>query len=119
MIDYSAGLAEDGTPLLYKRFIDDSTNEVLMSAAITPANTEELKSVEDEVIYQHIDNLIEYMKTLSQALKITPSGSNPRDGWAVIGWSQLSTVNSLTSEWWNYVEFRDESETIVIADHIH
>lgn len=121
MIDYFAGYSETGMPVLYKRFLDDTTQEVLMQAAILPSNTEELANVEDATIYDHINNLIEYMKTLSQSLYITPSGSNPRDGWAVIGWSELSRLNSLASEWWNYVEFREDAATTasIILNHTH
>jgi len=107
MIEYVAEHSQ-GVPVLYKRLVENE--KVLMTAAIMPSNREELKNVSDEVIYSHINNLLEYMKTLSQSLTVTPSGTNPRDGWAIVGWGNLSQVNSLTSQWWEYVEFRDITE---------
>ena len=78
-----------------------------MSAALTPNNIEELSNVSDEIIYDHINNMIEYMKVLSVDMHIIPTGSNPRDGWPVVGWNEIYRINATTTEWWNYVEFRD------------
>lgn len=111
--EYVADYSANSAPMLCKQLTQDG--QVLMRVSLTPNNLEELVNVSDETIYQHINNLIDYMKTLSQGLSITPSGNNPRDGWAVIGWSELSRINSLTSEWWNYVEFRDSPGSTFIT----
>lgn len=114
--EYVAGHDENSTPLLYKQLVQDG--QILMRVSIMPSNVEELINVSDEVIYDHINNLIEYMRLQTQSLQITPSGNNPRDGWPVIGWTDLYKTNMLATEWWNYVEFRGAPSSIVMTTSI-
>lgn len=113
LIEYVAGHSDNGVPGLYKQYSDN--DKVLMRSALMPSNLEELSNVSDEVIYTHINNMIEYMKVLSVDMHIIPSGSNPRDGWPVVGWSEIYRINILTTEWWNYVEFREVQGILPMA----
>lgn len=118
MIEYVAEYIEGSQPNIYKQL--DQNGEILMRSIITFNNVEELSQVSDDVIYQHIENIISYMKYVSLDLKIVPEGTAPRDGWPLMGWANLYRLNSQITEWWNYVEFRDDSGnpppgTIVIS----
>ncbi len=106
MIEYIARYDGDHLPVLLKALVEDGVEQ--MTVSLSPHNKDELSNVPETTIRAHIENLIQYMKDTSQGLHITPSGSNPRDGWPVAGWKTLQETNIDTCNWWNYIEFRDE-----------
>lgn len=108
MIEYVCEYIPGTQPALYKQLTDGS--EVLMRVALTPSNETELREVSSEIIRQHLDDYITYIRDLASSLYVTPEGYNPREGWPLVGWAKMSDANNQASLWWNYVEFREVPE---------
>jgi hypothetical protein len=106
MIEYIARYENGHAPTLLKVLIENGVE--LMAVSLTPHNRDELSNVPEETIRGHIENLVQYMKDTAQRISMTPTGANPREGWPVVGWKTLQDINVDISNWWNYIEFRDE-----------
>lgn len=116
MIIYKAEKKFDLKPEIYKKYVVDE--EDMMSAVITVQNKAELESITSDVIYQHLNNLVEYIKEKSLELKMEERGKWPEESWPLLGWALLDNLNEEYSAWWNHVTYLEE-ELIVEEEHNH
>lgn len=85
---------------------DDGTESVL--TCLTPTNTTELNYFSDEEIWQHMSNLVDFIKYSAQNITVIPIGSWPKDGYPIVGWHEISQLCEEVYAWWRYVLSRDE-----------
>jgi hypothetical protein len=106
MIEYTAEYDEDAKPFLCKKII---VGDEVIRTEITIHSKTELDNISDEVIYQHLENLVLYLKNdLSPQLQITPYMQPVTNPWPLIKWHDMSHINDEISEWHEFVYYRTE-----------
>jgi len=114
MIEYTAEYDEDVKPFLCKKI---TLGEESIRTEISIHNKTELDNLTDEVIYEHLNNLVLYMKNdLTPQLEVTPYLQSVTEPWPLIKWDELLRINDELSEWHQFVYYRTE---IVIEDDGH
>jgi hypothetical protein len=111
MIIYESESKSKEKPELYKKYVVD--NEELMSSPITPKTKSELPNINEDIIYQHMVNLKNYIKEKAKSLKLEEKGKWPEEPYPLLGWSALVEVNEELSEWWHcliHLEEKDSQE---------
>jgi len=94
-------------PTLCKNISTDDGSQSILTC-LTSTNVNELAEFTDDQIWQHMDNLVDYMRQSAQNMTLIPAGSFPRDGLPVVGWSELSQLSEEVYSWWRYALSRDE-----------
>jgi hypothetical protein len=106
MIEYTAEYDEDTKPFLCKKI---TLPDEVIKTEITIHNKTELDNFTDEVIYQHLDNLVLYMKNdLSPSLEITAYQVSPTDPYPLIHWDHMTHLAEEIDSWFWYVYYRVE-----------
>lgn len=123
MISYVANYEVGNKPYICKVFTASNGEEFHTSLSF--ANEEERKTFSAELIYEHLNNVLSYIRDESVNLAMIeldePVGSNP---WPIKGWEKLEWANNETILWWNEIYYRPESPvnnnvTISMSDHLH
>ena len=74
-------------------------------------NEEERESLTNEQVYTHLDNLVQYMKDISQTIQPIGLEEAPTDGWHFNGrWSEVEWAKEETLRWWESVYYKDEPD---------
>ena len=81
--------------------------------ALSLSNTEELGHLSEELIWDHMINLVEYLKQASQDLEMVSVGVQPNDGWPVLNWQEIYNTHEEIMSWWVYVINRDETFEVI------
>lgn len=106
MIEYTAEYDEDTKPFLCKKI---TVGTEVVRTEITIHSKTELDNFTDEVIYEHLNNLVLYMKNdLAPQLEVTPYLHTVTEPWPLIKWHELSHINDEVTEWHNFVYYREE-----------
>jgi hypothetical protein len=108
MIEYVAIYEEGILPKLCKKIDIDNLDPIFTE--ITVSNKSELENVPNEVIQDHLNNLVLFIKYSALSLSITRMEDIPQEGWPLNGWHDLSHTNDSLSEWWNFIYYREEPE---------
>jgi hypothetical protein len=112
MIEYIAVYNKGSKPRATKRITTDS-NEVV-DTPISFEFADEVASFSDEAVYDHLNNLVQYIKDTS--VNISPVGLTelpPDDGWHLKGgWAEIEWAKEESFKWWNYIYYRDEERFI-------
>ena len=77
------------------------------------ANSEERAGLTVAQVYEHLDNLVQYMKDVSQGISaVRQDDPTPTDGWHFNGnWSEVEWAKEETLQWWESVYYLDEEDT--------
>ena len=86
---------------------------------LTLSNKDELVNVSAEEIWEHMQNMVDYMKVKSSELTLVNPGLYPDEGWPNIGWAGLNSLNEELTQWWLYVSRRDVVESSPQVLHYH
>lgn len=72
-------------------------------------NTQERGALSTEQVYQHIDNLIQYIKDVSQGISsVSVEGPIPPDGWHIAGgWGEVEWAKDEIFNWWESVYYQE------------
>jgi hypothetical protein len=120
MINYEAKYEVGSRPNISKIFTATSGEQ--FSMAINFENTEDKEAVSAELIYQHLNNCIQYIQDKSEDLRVIqldePVGAEP---WPAVGWFELLWANNELCLWWNYIYFKEEqpNATMHISESGH
>lgn len=109
MIKYEAKYNPTKKPSICKSYIQD--NVELVCTELNVKNTAELENISDELVVEHLDNLVDYIKKSVLELSIAPIGTYPDSPWPLINWEKTSGAAEELVEWWHYVDSKEE--------HIH
>jgi hypothetical protein len=73
-------------------------------------NEEERESLTDENVYFHLDNLIQYIKDVSQGISAIGLEDMPAaDGWHFNGgWGEIEWAKQEVLVWWESVYYKNE-----------
>jgi len=75
-------------------------------------NTEERELLTNQEVYVHLNNLVAYIKDVSQGVSpIALDEDTPSDGWHFNGsWGEIEWAKDEVLRWWESVYFKDEEE---------
>jgi hypothetical protein len=106
MIEYTAEYDEDAKPFLCKKI---TVGDEIIRTELTIHNKTEVENLTDEIIYEHLNNLVLYIKNdLSPQLEITAYQTVITEPWPLIKWHELSHINAEITEWYQLVYYREE-----------
>jgi hypothetical protein len=108
MIEYVAIYEVGSEPRLCKKIVISGSDPIYTDIMIS--NKSELENISDELIYEHMENLVLHIKNLSESIAITPNNMSPTEAWPLNGWHDISHVNENLTEWWSFVFYRPEPE---------
>ena len=108
---YEARYDGSSEPRIYKVVDVDGTEANHVLTAILLENTEEMEHISNDIVWNHIENLVEFMNSKVGSLSITPIGTFSDDGWPVAGWNDIDKLNTKINNWWYFLTRRDESHT--------
>jgi hypothetical protein len=92
-----------------------TAGEVSVETALNADNKEEFEQISDELILEHINNLVDYIKAKALTLEITPIGQAPTQTWPLNGFKDIVDAGMILDKWWWNAFNREESED----DHDH
>jgi hypothetical protein len=100
-------------PRAIKRITDSSGKTIDTPVAFEFASEVTQFTVKD--IYEHLDNLAQYIKDTSVNLRPIPQDEAiPEDGWHWLGgWGEIQWANDEAFKWWRYVYYRDDEDYVV------
>lgn len=112
-VEYLSVYDGQSRPRATKRITDDSGQSVDTPIAFEFASEVDNFTVED--VYEHLNNLVAYIKDTSQNL--SPIGLDediPEDAWHLKGgWGEIHWANEEAFKWWNHIYYRDEEEILI------
>jgi hypothetical protein len=112
IVTYEARYEEKHYPKLCKVVSsNDTENEIVTSLNLS--NKDEVPNISDDVIWNHMSNLLDYMKVAVQTLSLVAKDTSPDEGWPIIGWPEIDNINSEVTSWWTYLMYRDEQIQII------
>lgn len=76
-------------------------------------NVEERQNLTVAQIYQHLDNLVRYIKDIAQQISaIRQDDPLPSDGWHFNGnWGEVEWAKEECLQWWDTVYYLDEQDS--------
>lgn len=111
MIEYIFSYDGSTRPSCSKKFTASSGET--FSVSFGYENEAEREQMTDAQIYEHLDNLLLYIKDKSQMLSVIRlDEENDGDGWHLNGgWAEMMWANEEIFKWWEYVYYRPENDS--------
>jgi hypothetical protein len=74
-------------------------------------NEEERESLTNEQVYIHLDNLVQYIKDISQGISPIRLDESLTDGWHFNGrWGEVEWAKDEALRWWESVYYKNEPD---------
>jgi|694.fasta_scaffold00209_42 hypothetical protein len=106
MIEYLAQYNGEDRPYICKKFTASSSEEV--HTAININNTQERDELSAELIYNHMDNVVQYITDVSKNIELIQLNENPGfEPWPMRGWAEIEWAKEECILWWSYIYFKD------------
>jgi len=115
LFEYDGGIPAVGASLAdrprWVKTITDSDG-VEQRIILNLGNTEERASLTAQEVYVHLNNLVFYIKDVSQGVSPIALGEDgPSDGWHFNGgWAEIEWAKDEVLRWWESVYYKDEEE---------
>ncbi|WJZ48528.1 hypothetical protein [Actinomycetia phage DSL-LC01] len=93
-----------------------TAGDVSVETALNADNKEEFAELSDELILEHINNLVAFIKEKALTLEITPIANSPTQTWPLNGFKDIADAGMILDKWWWNAHNREESEE---HDHDH
>jgi hypothetical protein len=113
MITYSA-YYEPGKQAMIKKVVE-TADSTFVATGINFYNLEEREFLTDEIIAQHLENLLLYFKEVAASSSIIPTASHQTTH-IIPEWPQLSDIFQEIISWWTFLSYRPETDE---SDHYH
>lgn len=96
-------------PEILKKITASSGEELTKKVYIF--EEEERVNISDAQIYQHIENLLQYIREILQD-EVSPiyKEEQPFGSWPLKNWEKIETSKEEIFAWWEYVYYRDSLE---------
>jgi hypothetical protein len=108
MISYEANYEIGNKPYICKVFTASNGEE--LHTALNFSNEEERKTFSSELVYEHLKNLLQYIRDESQNISMIaldePVGTN---AYSIKGWENIDWAQKEVYYWWNDIYYRPES----------
>jgi hypothetical protein len=113
MIIYSAHY-ELGKPATIKKTVE-TIDGTFVSTGVNFYSLEEREFLTDEIIAEHLGNLLLYFKEVAASSSIIPTASHQTTH-IIPEWPQLSDIFQEIVSWWTFLSYRPETDE---SDHYH
>lgn len=114
-VEYETRYDGEVSPKICKIVYAD--NEVEVVTNLTLSNVDELEKISEDEIWQHMSNMVDYIKIKSSELTLVDKDVYPESGWPAQGWSLLYELNDELTRWWVYITRRDAEEPVQVIHH--
>lgn len=108
MISYEPNYEVGNKPYICKVFTASNGEE--LHTQLNFSNEKEREEFSSDLIYQHMDNLLQYIRDESQSLSMIPLdepiGNN---AFSIKNWEKIEWAQREIYYWWNYIYFHPES----------
>jgi hypothetical protein len=98
--------------------IDSDPNAEEVVTNLTLSNLDEMQNISDEQLWEHMGNMVEYIKLKSLDLTLVDPSTYPDEGWPAVGWALISSLNEELTQWWVYMSRRDSNSNLQVI-HYH
>lgn len=105
---YAAEYDGSSRPQMIKR-LSASSGETL-EVTIPYTNEEEVALIDDETIFAHTRNLVQYIKNLTPTIFITEKDDDELESWPIKNWKEIEFAKNEACYWWEIAYYRDEPE---------
>jgi hypothetical protein len=112
IVTYECRITEGKIPQLCKVV---TSGELSIETALNADNKEEFESISDELVLEHINNVVDYMKNIAPTMSITPIADSPTQTWPLNGFKDFVEAGQSLDKWWWAAHNREEPED----DHEH
>ena len=102
---------EEGVKPTLNKVISVGTESI--STAIGVENTHELDMIDPEIIYNHMQNMLSYLKYLVSQTTLVGMGVLPIEGLPIIGWVAVTRLNEEINRWWVYLYYKNEDPQVL------
>jgi hypothetical protein len=89
-----------------------------MVTNLTLSNLDEMQNISEEKLWEHMGNMVEYIKLKSLDLALVKPSTYPDEGWPAVGWASIFNLNEELTQWWVYVTRRDSNLDLQVI-HYH
>ena len=113
MIVYAAHY-EPGKPAMIRKVIE-TIDGSFVDTGVNFYNLEEREFLTDEIIAQHLENLLLYFKEVSASSSIIATGIQQTTH-VIPEWGQLNDIFQEIVSWWTFLSYRPETDE---SDHHH
>lgn len=111
MITYELLVEEGQEPRLLKVITVGSET---FSTALEYMNRDELESIEESVIREHINNLAAYIRELSASIEVLPDEIALQSPWPVKNLEKVLESSDKLGNWWSYIYTREEAPELAM-----
>jgi hypothetical protein len=119
MIEYVSEYNVGEKPYICKKFTASSGEEAHTSINIS--NTKEIEELSLEIIYAHLDTLVQYISdTSASSLSVLRIDENIEHyPWPIKNWENVEWAKEEVIAWWRYIYFKDvkEKEDLIIQQN--
>jgi len=114
-VDYETKYDGQNSPKICKVVSADGEPEVVTN--LTLSNEDELSKISEDEIWEHMTNMVDYIKTKATELTLVDKNVYPHNGWPAEGWHTLDALNEELTRWWMYITRRDADEPVQVLHH--
>ena len=119
MIEYVSEYNVGEKPYICKKFTASSGEE--SHTSINISNTKEIEELSLEIIYAHLDTLVQYISdTSASSLSVLRIDENIEHyPWPIKNWENVEWAKEEVIAWWRYIYFKDvkEKEDLIIQQN--
>ena len=118
MIEYVSEYNVGEKPYVCKKFTASSGEEVHTSINIS--NTKEIEELSLEIVYAHMDAIVQYISDTSASLSVLRIDENiNHHPWPIKNWENIEWAKEEIIAWWRYIYFKDvkEKEDLIIQQN--
>lgn len=113
MITYSA-YYEPGKQAMIQKIVE-TVDSTFVATGVNFYNLEEREFLTDEIIAQHLENLLLYFKEVAASSSIIPTATHQTTH-IIPEWPQLSDIFQEIVSWWTFLSYKPETDE---SDHHH
>lgn len=113
MITYSA-YYEPGKQAMIQKIVE-TVDSTFVATGVNFYNLEEREFLTDEIIAQHLENLLLYFKEVAASSSIIPTATHQTTH-IIPEWPQLSDIFQEIVSWWTFLSYKPETDE---SDHYH
>lgn len=98
-----------------------TVGETSIPTNLNPKNKDELDNIDDAVVTQHMNNLLDYTKSIAQEMEVWPDDEAANHTYPIKGLQEVMESSDEVCQWWAYLWRLSETRGMPIAidDEMH
>lgn len=108
-VEYHPNYEPVNKPYICKVFKSSSGEE--NHTAINISNEAEKSELSIEIVYAHLNNVLQYIRDRSETLSVIGYDEEVNgEPWAIRGWTDIEWAQNESWLWWNYIYYKERQE---------